>query len=128
MPWTIRFLAAERIVETLYSGMINPCELEQSITETLAASKTHACARFLVDGTAMQGGHSAMDLHTNMEKALKTSFPEPFHEALVLPPKAPLEIVENMQFWAAGLRLRGYDVQIFIERAQALNWLRGANT
>ena len=128
MPWTIRFLAEERIVEMVYSGMINPRELEQSITEALAASKTHACARFLADGTAMLGGHTTSDLYTHMEQAIKISFPEPFREALVLPPKAPLEIVENMQFWAAGLRLRGYDVQIFIERAQALNWLRAANT
>jgi len=92
MPWTILVHAAERTVETVYSGM--------------------------------QGGHTTSDLYTNMEKALKFRFPGPFHEAPVLPPKAPPEIVQNMEFWAAGLRLRGYDVRIFIERAQALNWLR----
>lgn len=128
MPWIIRFLAEERVVETVYSGMISPYELEQSITETLAASAAHASARFLVDGAAMQGGHTTSDLYTHMEKAIKFGFAEPFREALVLPPRAPLEIVQNMQFWPAGLRLRGYDVQIFIERAQALNWLRAANT
>jgi len=124
MPWTVQFRTDERIIETVYSGMINPCELEQSILETLEASAAHSCARFLVDGTALQGGHTTMDLHTHMEKALSASFAEPFHEALVLPPKAPLEIAQNMEFWAASLRLRGYDVQIFIERTQALNWLR----
>jgi hypothetical protein len=124
MPWTIRFHAGERIIETEYTGTINPCELEQSIRETLAASAAHGCARFLVDGTAMLGGHTPVDLHTNMELAIKFPFPEPFHEALVLPPKAPTEMVKNMEFWAAGLRLRGFDVQIFIERAPARNWLR----
>ena len=125
MPWNIRFCPDDRIIESMYTGMINPADLEQSINETLAASAKHACARFLVDGTSMQGGHTPMDLHTNMERAIKFPFPEPFHEALVLPPKAPLEMVKNMEFWAAGLRLRGYDVQIFIERAPALSWLRG---
>lgn len=124
MPWNIQFRPEDRIIESIYSGMIDPCELEQSIKETLAASAAHGCARFLVDGSAMLGGHTPMDLHTNMELAIKFPFPEPFHEALVLPPKAPLEMVKNMEFWAAGLRLRGYDVQIFIERALALNWLR----
>ena len=124
MPWTIEFRAADRIVETVYSGMISPCELEQSIRETLAFAAARACARFLVDGTAMLGGHSTMDLHANMEQAIKAPFAEPFHEAMVLPPKAPQEIVQNMEFWAGGMRLRGYNVQIFIERTQALQWLR----
>ena len=125
MSWNIQFRPDEHIIESVYTGTINPCELEQSINETLTASAAHSCARFLVDGTSMLGGHTPMDLHTNMERAIKFPFPETFHEAMVLPPKAPLEIVKNMEFWAAGMRLRGFDVQIFIERASALSWLRG---
>ena len=35
---------------------------------------------FLVDGTAMQGGHDMLDLYAQMERALTHGFAGRFHE------------------------------------------------
>jgi hypothetical protein len=126
MTWHLQFRQTGGLIETIYSGTISPPELEASVLATLALSAEKKASRFLVDGRAMQGGHTMMDLYAQMETVLKHSFAEPPHEAIVLAPEAPAEVAENIEFWAAALRLRGYDVQIFIERAQALAWLQSA--
>jgi len=123
MPWSIEYHDAGRIIEVVYSGMVRVVDLESSINATLAMADEKSTARMLVDVSAMQGGHTMMDLYAKMESAAPHPFVEPLREALILAPKAPPNVLENVEFWAAGLRLRGIDVQIFVERDSAVKWL-----
>lgn len=123
MPWQVTFHPDPAVVELNYDGMVSPGELGESVAAVIALSERHGCAHFLTDGTRMQGGHSMLDLYAQMEQILKSPFTAPFREALVMPPGAPAEVVENMDFWASGLRLRGFDVEIFLDRSLALRWL-----
>lgn len=124
MPWHVEYIEAGRVIEMVYTGIVSPGELDDSIRTVLAMADAKSTARMLADVTGMLGGHTPLDLHAKMESALQHDFAEPIREALVLPPKAPAKVLENVEFWVAGLRLRGMDVQIFLERAPALAWLR----
>jgi hypothetical protein len=55
MPFDIQYRQEDRIIEVVYTGVVNPADLEQSVQTTIALADEKSTARFLVDGTSMRG-------------------------------------------------------------------------
>jgi hypothetical protein len=124
MPWKIDYLEDHRVIAVTFSGMVSGAELDRCIEEMQRIASARGTARFLADGSSIEGGHTLIDLYGRLESVVRFPFAEPFMEALVLAPQSPATIVKNMEFWAGAMRQRGFSVQTFVERASALKWLR----
>lgn len=120
MPWHITYQADTQIVETSYVGRLLPAELYAAVSQTIAAGRDHQARRFLGDCTALQGGHSILDLYelANLIIALR---PGPIKEAVLLPQLAAIQ--EEVQFWETTCVNRGFNVRLFADKAAAVRWL-----
>ena len=122
MPWDARYVAEPGIVETTFSGRVDPTELRQAALTSLEHGKKNGTSRFLVDCSRLEGGHSVVDLYGLLE-LLVADPPSGFREAVLMPHlPAPRQEVE---FWEMSCANRGLLVRIFSEREPALTWLLG---
>lgn len=124
MPWCAKILADVPVIETFYSGILTPAELNAAAQETLVLARAHGTNLLLGNCTALEGGHSIVDLFRLAEDLAKSGVGRTLKEA-VLPPVAPGEAVKHVQFWETICRNRGIRVRVFADRQAALDWLIG---
>lgn len=121
MPWTVSFWPERLVVETVYSGVLSPEDLESAIDESLTAAREHRVARFLADCSGLQGGHSILDLYGMATMLEAKGVPPGVREAVILPQlNAP---ADDVRFWETVCQNRGYAVRVFSRREDALDWL-----
>ena len=123
MPWDLRFDPELRIVETRYAGRVEPNELRAAATATLACGEEQGTHRYLADCTALEGGHSVLDLYALVE-ILSDVRPTAFREAILLPQLAAPR--QEVDFWETSCANRGFVVRIFDGREPAVAWLIGS--
>jgi hypothetical protein len=126
MPCTVEYLEADRIVAASFAGIVGVQELDNAIDEIMRLTSVHGTARFLVDVSALAGGHTIINLNARLDGITRYEFAEPVREALVVAPGASVVAVANTDYWAGALRQRGFNVQTFVARDSALKWLRDA--
>jgi hypothetical protein len=121
MPWSTSYRSDPAFVLIVYSGVIPPEALVEAATTTLALGRQHGTKRFLADCTALEGGHSIVDLY-NLAKLLESvGIPVGTREAIVLPQLAAA--ADDVQFWETTCRNRGFIVRVFADVAPAMAWL-----
>jgi hypothetical protein len=111
-------------VRTAYAGRMSPEELRAAIEATLALARERQCLRFLADCSALEGGHSAVDLYRMAEALSAAGLDRRLREAVVLPRGTPA--TEDVRFWETACLNRGFNVRIFPDEAAALPWLHAA--
>ncbi len=123
MPYQIRFLETEQIVETVYHGILDLNELIEAATASLNEAEKHQATRFLGDCTALNSGGSLFDVYdlVRFYDTLSVPYAHFLKEAILLP-QIP-QAAENLSFYELVTRNRGLDVRIFSERQAALDWL-----
>jgi hypothetical protein len=123
MPWEARYLAQERLVETVYSGVIGARELRDAVEATARLGVENRAARFLGDLSGLQSGHSIVDLSEVVGRLEALGITRNMREALLVPGPATPDAVERARFYETACRNRGWNIRIFTERAAALAWL-----
>lgn len=122
MPWQITYYEDPGVIETCYEGIVPPPELCAAVAKTLELAQKHNTTLFLANCSALQGGHSILDLYDLVQHLDAIEVPRGFREAVVLP---ELEtIAEDVKFWEMAFGNRGFTVCSFISREAALRWLR----
>jgi hypothetical protein len=121
MPWEARYLAQERVVETSYSGSLDPRELRDAIETTIRMAGENGTTRFLADLSTLEGGHSIVDLSESVARFEALGVARDMREALVLPDLASSS--ESARFYETACQNRGWNVRVFPDRTTALAWL-----
>lgn len=121
MPWHVRVHSDPPIIELALSGRLTPTELTEAARETLVLARQQSAPRVLGDCSALEGGHSVVDLYALAEWLAADSVGPRLREAVVIP---DLSLVsDHVRFWETACRNRGIEVQAFNDRASALQWL-----
>ena len=120
MPWQVVYRADLQFVETSYRGNMLAEELRAAFDETVALGRTHNAQRYLGDCTALQGGHSIVDLY-ELAKLMAGLVPPGFKEAVLLPQLTAT--LQDVQFWETACFNLGLLVRVFADRAAAVAWL-----
>lgn len=123
MPWRIEKLADHGVIEVIYDGMVTPAELHAAFASALAEGTATSCMLFLANLTALQGGHSIVDLYELIGRMDSAGIDRRMKEAIVMPPVVPEGI--DPSFFEDAARNRGFNVRIFRSREDALAWLTG---
>lgn len=121
MPWTVTFHADRQFVELSYAGTVPPADLQASIVRTLQVCLENNCGNLLSDCSALEGGHSVVDLYDAATAVTAEHGVERLREALVLP--TAISARDAAQFWETAAMNRGLQVQLFTNRDAAMAWL-----
>lgn len=85
MPWSASYSADADAVMTTYAGVIPPDLLAEAVKGTMALGLEKGTSRFLADCTALEGGHSIVDLYFISQLLEDAGISRSFREAIVLP-------------------------------------------
>lgn len=121
MPWGIRTLEDSTVVELCYRGEVSPDELRASARQAIEQVSSFEKRLVLADCRELTGGHSIADLYELAGDLARLTSPSRIAEAVVLPRSPMAE--EHARFWATVGANRGFVVQTFRERDEALAWL-----
>jgi hypothetical protein len=125
MPWKVKVHKDKLVIETTYSGLINPDELKAAVYETLNQAQLHGAGLLLGDCTTLVGGHSVIDLYYLAAAMKENNMRFIIKEAVILP-KCPGSI-ETVKFWENISLNEGLMVQVFTDRKSAMDWLLNIN-
>lgn len=121
MPWSTSYSPEVDAVVTTYVGLISPESLKQAVEGTMALGLEKGTSKFLADCTALEGGHSIVDLYFISKLLEEAGVSRTFREAIVLPHLQSAG--DEVRFWETTCWNRGMDVWIFRTTAEAVGWL-----
>ena len=121
MPWTTALHPDLPIVEMTYAGWGPPHEHREAFDRAIALAQDSKIRRVLVDTVRIEGGHSALDLQKIA--AHLSTLPGKFdlREAVLVAGDGPN--TQNTGYWEDTCTIRGLQVRLFEDRAEALAWL-----
>ena len=123
MSYAVRVNEELQILEATFSEIVPPEELRNGVTEALGVAKRRGINLFLTDCSNLRGGHSVVDLYFLADQLVALNFdPAQFREAIILP-AADSETTTNVRFWEDTCFNRGYKVEAFFDRHDAIQWL-----
>ncbi len=121
MPWQLVHRRDLGLLETVYSGVVTPPELDAAVRANLAAAREHGTYRFLADCIGLEGGHSLGDLYAVVALLEKSGAPREMREAILAPRFSGMAL-EARAYETMCLN-RGIRVRLFGDRTEALAWL-----
>lgn len=122
MPWSIAVHQDPVMVETTYAGRIEPEELARAAKTTLARASDVETNLFLADCSALEGGHSVVDLYWLADWLEAQPRGHAIREAVILPGLEKAS--EVVTFWQTTCSNRGLKVRVFDRRQAGIAWLR----
>ena len=121
MPWNIKLNDEKKIVELAYFGVVSADDLNKALAAALKLSKENEIKLFLADCSQMIGGHSVTDLYYLATIYEASGFTRDMKEALLMP--AMQSTHEQVKFYETTCLNNGFNVRIFNEVGEAINWL-----
>ena len=122
LPWTYEHNPTHQIIEVVYEGDITASDLRESTSELIALGKEKGINRFLVNSTGIKLDANLVDLYDlPTRQYLKEKADRQGRIAVILPTSARAR--EAVKFFETVCMNRGWLVQVFSERQEALDWL-----
>ena len=122
LPWIYEHNSALQIIEVIYTGDITASDLRESTSELIALGKEKGINRFLVDTTKMKLDAKLVDLyHIPTQQYVEEKADRQGRVAVLLPTSTREK--KAVEFFETVCRNRGWLVQVFSERQEALYWL-----
>ncbi len=126
MTWTLEFNSVLRIIDLVYVGHVTGPEMREATTKAIALGKEKGILEVLVDGMEVDLAPSIIDLFELPDKQyLAEGKSRRSRIALVLP-KSP-EVKKAARFYENACVNRGWKVQSYPNRDDAIEWLKGTD-
>ena len=122
MPWSYKHNPTLQIVEVFYSGEITARDLGESSSALIALEKEKGMNWFLIDATEMKLTASLLDVYDLPTKQYLEESADRFGRVAVLLPSCS-KTREAVQFYETVCKNRGWMVQVFSNRQEAIDWL-----
>lgn len=120
MTWSVEVNEKLNIVHIVYKGSISETETAEATKKALELA-THDGQLFLADLTEAEVLHSTIDLY-NQHKLWETLGSNRKNDLAVVI-KDDDAIWEQLKFFEAVSKNRGWKVQLFTDRQKAIDWL-----
>ncbi len=124
MPWTLSHNQALRIVEVLYTGEVTGRELREVTSKCITLEKENGVNRFLCDASDCEISASLLDLFDLPAEQYAAEKADRSGRVAVVLPRSP-RARDAAQFYETASRNRGWMVQAFASRQEAVDWLTG---
>lgn len=126
MAYTLEYNHELRIVELVYTGRFTAQESKESTSKAIALGKVHDDADALVDATEVELAVSIVDL---LDLPARQYVAEDMNRRIrvaVVSPRLPKDI-RDAKFYETACLNRGWNVRLFPDRDDAIEWLTEPN-
>jgi hypothetical protein len=121
MPWTVNFLEDRKVVETKFTGDLEPIEVRDAVVASLDIATKNDTYLYLADCTRLKESGSLLDIY-ELGKFIETLAPDRKIKEAVIIPKTN-RAVGDLKFYETLTVNRGFNVRLFEEREEGLQWL-----
>lgn len=122
MPVTIRVLSEPTIIETTFAGDLTAADVGAAAVAALEAARAHGTHLHLADCTPLIGRGDVFSVYDMVEGFDALGVDRRLREAVIVQPGTAAE--GDLSFYETVARNRGYNVRLFVDRSQAMAWLR----
>jgi hypothetical protein len=127
MAYTLRFNPTLRIVELVFTGRYTAQVSRESTSKAIALGKEHGDVDALVDASKAELAVSLFDLLDLPARQYDRESMNRRIRVAVVPPSLPNDL-ELAQFYETACLNRGWQVQLFPNRKDAIEWLTGTDS
>jgi len=122
MPWKVTHAPSLHMSEVVFSGKVTGSELRAAASRRISLEKETHCNAILVDASNLELAATLVDV-LDLPDRLYTD-EEASRQSLIalVQPKSDREKKEAV-FYETACRNRGWFVQVFSERQEAIDWL-----
>lgn len=122
MGWSVKYRESIDVIEVIYSGYITGPELKEAVKRRVEIQEETGSQLILADASNVEGGPSTIDLFDLPDEVyLDHNVSRTTRIALVLPASGkPRELAK---FYKLASQNRGWIVEEFDDRQDAVNWL-----
>jgi hypothetical protein len=123
MPWSVELNSELGVIETVYRGNVTNDDIESSLVEAKALASKDGPSKFLTMLVDADLKLSTLDLYSIPDEWSEMEFDRRNRLAIVAPDSPELQ--QDLRFHENTSRNRGWQVQIFLNREGAVDWLLG---
>jgi len=127
MAYTLEYNHTLRIVELVYTGRYTAQESQESTSKAIAIGKEHGDADALVDAAEVELAVSLFDLLDLPDRQYVEEGMNRRIRVAVVPPRL-LKDKKDAQFYETACLNRGWQVRLFPNRDDAIEWLTGTDS
>lgn len=122
MPFKIEILQEPERIEVAYYGKVTEEELRLAIKEFMDKKGGSKYLLVLTDCLGITTSPSVLDVYERINMYEKLGIDTKTKEAILIP--SDQVVVENVKFYETACLNRGYNVRIFENRQEAIDWLK----
>jgi len=122
MPWSVEYDSELGTVSCRYVGRVTDDDFRQATLKAFELAKANSTNRFLIDDSKWEGGASIVGLYDLPKLFTELGFERESRGALILPSSGTLQ-AEDARFFETVCINRGWQVKLFTDRQEALDWL-----
>lgn len=122
MPVKLEFSDAPNRIEVTYSGTITESDYRKAIIDFVNFNSEKKCLLVLTDLRDMVVTPSILNVYDSINLFEKMGIDKKTSEALIMPENK--FAADNIKFYETACQNRGYNVKIFYNKEDAINWLR----
>ena len=127
MTWRLEFNSTLRIIDLVYVGHVTGPEMKEATTKAIALGKEKGILEVLVDGMEVDLGPSTTDLFELPDKQYPAEGKSRQSRIALVLPKSP-ELIKAARFYETACLNRGWCVQLFPNRDEAIQWLTSTDS
>ena len=125
MAWTHEYNSTLRLVEVVFTGDTTGRDLHEATTKAISLSKERGITRFLVDAAELKLSAPLIDIIDLPDKQYVEEGLDRRSRVALITPISPRG-KEAAQFYETVCYNRGWQVQLFTTRDEAMAWLHAA--
>ncbi|MBE2217105.1 MAG: STAS/SEC14 domain-containing protein [Ignavibacteria bacterium] len=122
MPFKIEIHTHPERIEVTYYGKVTEEELRLAIKEFMDKKGGSEYLLVLTDCLGITTSPSVLDVYERINMYEKLGIDTETKEAILIP--SDQIVVENVKFYETACLNRGYNVRIFENRQEAIDWLK----
>jgi hypothetical protein len=123
MPWTVEYDLELGIVVGRFVGQVTDDDFKEATATAIGRAKANNTNRFLIDDSEWEGGASVLGLFGLPEIYEELEADWTSRAALVLPAANRTAEMRDAKFYETVCRNRGWNVRVFPQRKEAIEWL-----
>ncbi|OEU50371.1 MAG: hypothetical protein BA871_03945 [Desulfuromonadales bacterium C00003096] len=122
MPWSVELNTELDLIESIYSGYVTICEVEAATLKAFDLASKERPSRFLTELREVELEHSVADLYFIPKEWQRMQAMRMSRLALLV--FGCEAMMKDLQFFETTCHNQGWQVRIFTQRQDAIDWLQ----
>ena len=123
MAWSVKYDPELKLVHSVLTGHVPVVEINKAAVKGITLAKEKNTNRLLIDNSKLEGAYSALDIY-EMPKYYVELNADRANKVAILVPTCK-DAYEAIRFYETVCKNVGWNVKVFKDRKDAIDWLLG---